>query len=304
MQRWKAQSSSRLWLAVALLALMATGAVTLLIQIGVALALPPVQWEINLRLYLQMLAALALLLATGIFAYRVAATVTLGYGVDRNGFYILWLGNRTVISLAHIESLEIGVRMTENVGSLVRSIGYYYGSVHLPDGRVIQRFTTLPLVQSLILHTTGGSFAISPENLENFVLELEQRRRIGVIQQIPSGTESGRLFSYAFWEDRVVWASLLAAMGLSLLLVGWLAAIYSGLPAMIDLRADAAGMASTLRPRHQILFLPLASIAILLINSGFGMSLYSRTPAGARLLQVASALVQILFAVAILTIVI
>jgi hypothetical protein len=52
-----------------------------------------------------------------------------------------------------------------------------------------------------------------------------------------------------------------------------------------------------------LLFLPLAAIAILLINTGFGLSLYRRSAAGARLLQLASALAQLLFAVAILTIV-
>jgi hypothetical protein len=244
-----------------------------------------------------------MLLAAGILVYRVAATLTLAYGVDRNGFYIFWLGNRAVVPLTQIESVESGVSMPENVGSLARSIGYYHGSARLPEGQLVQRFSTVPMAQALILHTPGESFAISPENPEAFVQELEQRRRIGAIQQLSTGVEVGRMFFYAFWEDQVVRAALLAAVGLSLLLVGWLAAIYPSLPAMIDLRADAAGVASSLRPRHQVLFLPLAAVAILLINTGFGLSLYSRTPVGARLLQVASALAQILFAVAILTII-
>ncbi|MEI8306922.1 MAG: PH domain-containing protein [Chloroflexales bacterium] len=304
MRRWKSQASSRLWLAIALFVLAAAGAITLLARIGLALDMPPVQWEINLGLYLQLLMGLALLLAAGIFAYRVAATLTLSYGVDRNGFYILWLGNRTVVPLAQIESVESGASLPEVAGSRANSIGYFHGSIQLPEGKVVQRFTTVPLAQALILHTTGDSFAISPENPETFVQELEQRRRIGVIQQLSTGVEAGRMFFYAFWDDRVVRTALLSAVGLSLLLVGWLAAIYPGLPPMIDLRADAAGMAMALHPRHQVLSLPLAAVAIILINSGFGMSLYSRTPVGARLLQVASALIQVLFAVALLTIVI
>jgi hypothetical protein len=289
--------------AIALLTLTAVGAIILITRIGLALARPPVDWQINLGLYLQLLVGLAMLLATGMLAYRVAATLTLAYGVDRNGFYIFWLGNRAVVPLTQIESVESGVSMPENVGSLARSIGYYHGSARLPEGQLVQRFSTVPMSQALILHTPGESFAISPENPEAFVQELEQRRRIGAIQQLSTGVEVGRMFFYAFWEDQVVRAALLAAVGLSLLLVGWLAAIYPSLPAMIDLRADAAGVASSLRPRHQVLFLPLAAVAILLINTGFGLSLYSRTPVGARLLQVASALAQILFAVAILTII-
>jgi hypothetical protein len=303
MRRWKPQHSSRLWAAIALLALAAAGAITMIVRVRMALTRPPAQWEINLGLYFQALIGMALLLAAGIFAYRVAAALTLAYGVDRNGFYIFWLGNRAVVPLAQIESIESGVLVPDDAGSLARSIGYYHGSVRLPDGRTVQRFTTVPLAQALILHTSGESFAISPENPEAFVQELEQRRRIGVIQQLSTGVEVGRMFFYAFWEDQVVRVALLCAVGLSLLLMGWLAAIYPGLPAMIDLRADAAGVATALRPRHQMLFLPLAAVAILLINTGFGLSLYRRSPVGARLLQIASALVQVLFAVAILTIV-
>ena len=303
MRRWKPQPSSRLWVAIALLTLASAGAISLIVRVGFALARPPAAWEINLGLYLQFLVGLALLLATGIFAYRVAAALTLAYGVDRNGFYIFWLGNRTVVPLNHIESIDGGVRVPEDLGSLARSVGYYYGPVRLPDGQIIQRFTTVPLAQAMILYTSSDSVAISPADSESFVQELGPRRRIGVIQQLSLGVEVGRAFFYAFWEDPVVRTALLVAMGLSLLLMGWLAAIYPGLPAMIDLRADAAGVAAILRPRHQVLFLPLAALVILLINTGFGLSLYSRTPLGARLLQVASALAQILFAVAILTIV-
>jgi hypothetical protein len=303
MRRWKPQPAGRLWIAVALLVIAAAGATYLIAGVGLALARPPEQWAIDLRLYLQLLGGLAALLAAGLTAYRIAAALTLSYGVDRNGFYIFWLGNRAVIPLAQIETIESGVRVPESLGSLVRSLGYYHGRVRLPEGREVHRFTTAPLSRSLILHTPGESYAISPESGDTFVQELEQRRRLGSIQQLSAGVEVGRMFFYSYWEDQVVRAALLLAVALNLLLLGWVAAIYPGLPAMIDLRADAVGVSSTLGPRHQLLFLPLAAIAILLLNTGFGLSLYSRSAMGARLLQLASALAQVLFAVAILTII-
>ncbi|NNJ12430.1 hypothetical protein EKD04_019055 [Chloroflexales bacterium ZM16-3] len=301
MRRWKPQPSKRLWVAVALLVIAALGAISLFTRVGMALAQPPEQWPIDLVLYLQLLGGLGLLLITGQVAYRVAAAFTLAYGVDRNGFYIFWLGNRAVVPLAQIESVESAASVAK--GSLARRIGYYYGRVSLADGRQAHRFSTAPMAHALILHTPGDSYVISPDTSESFVQELEQRRRLGVIQQLTSGVEVGRMFFYAFWEDQVVRVALVVAVGLSLALVGWLAAIYPGLTPMIDLRTDAAGVAEALRPRHQILFLPLAAIAILLINVGFGLSLYGRSPNGARLLQIASALVQVLFAVAVLTII-
>ncbi len=293
----------RLWVAAALLVIATLGAITLFTRVGMALARPPEQWPIDLDLFFQLLGGLLLLLAAGLVAYRVTAALTLGYGGDRNGFYIFWLGNRAVVPIAQIESVDSGAGAAERPGGLLQSIGYYYGPVSLPDGRQAQRFSTLPTARSLILHTPGNSYVISPENANSFVQELESLRRLGAIQQLSPGVEGGRMFFYAFWEDRVVRAALVVAVALSLALLGWLAAIYAGMPAMIDLRADAAGVGAALRPRHQVLFLPLAALAVLLINVGFGLSLYGRTPQGARLLQVASALVQILFAVAVLTIV-
>jgi hypothetical protein len=289
---------------VALLVVSAAVMVALMARVGLALARPPEQWPINLGLYLQFLGGLAALLVAGLTTYRVAAALTLGYGVDRNGFYIFWLGNRAVIPLAQIETIESGIIAPESLGSLARSLGYYHGRVRLPEGREVHRFTTVPLSRSLILHTPAASYAISPDNDDTFVQELEQRRRLGSIQQLSAGIEVGRMFFYSYWEDPVVRSALLIAVALSLLLLGWVAALYPSLPALIDLRADAAGVAAALSPRHQLLFLPLAAIVILLLNTGLGLSLYRRSAAGARLLQLGSALAQILFAVAILTIVI
>ncbi len=303
MRRWKPQRTGRLWVAIGLLAVTALGAIALFMLVGLALVRSPEQWPINLGLYLQLLGGLALALVAGMLAYRVAAALTLAYGVDRNGFYIFWLGNRVVVPLAQIESIDSGPGAIAGVGGLLRSVAYFYGQASLPEGKLIHRFATLPPGQALVLHTAGESYMISPDQADSFVQELEQRRRLGAIQQLSAGVEVGRMFFYAFWEDQVVRTALVVSIGLSLALLGWLAAIYPGLPALIDLRADAAGVAAGLAPRHQILFLPLAAVAILLINAAFGLSLYARTAVGARLLQIASAFVQLLFGVAVLTIV-
>lgn len=304
MRKWKPQLSGRLWLGIALLILAGSGALWLLVRVGLALGRSPEQWPIAIPLYLEFLLGLVLLLLAGMFAYRVLAALTLSYGVDRNGFYIFWLGNRAVVPLAQITSIESGVVVPGNARSFAASIGYYHGRVRLADGRMVHRFSTLPLTQALLLHTPSDSYAISPMDSAGFAQELEQRRRLGAIQQLATGVEVGRMFFYSYWEDRVVRAALLAALALNLLLLGWLAGIYSGLPALIELRADAVGAVAAVRPRHQVLFLPLAGFALTLLNTGLGLSLYRREPVGARVLQIASLLAQILFAVALLTIVI
>ena len=302
MRRWKPQPSGLLWLAVAVLAAATAGAGFFLLRIGAALDRPPAEWPINSALFAAILACLALLLLAGASVYRLAAALTLAYAVDRNGLYISWLGNRAVVPLQQIDSVESGVRVPATALGLLRSVGYYHGQVRTAQGRVIHRFSTRPLAQALVLHTAVDSYAISPQDPDSFVQDLEQRRRLGAIQQLAPGVESGRTFAYQFWNDQVVRWALLITLALNLLLLGGLMTIYPGLPPLIDLRADAAGAATTLVPRHQILFLPLAAAALALMNLGLGLSFYRRETVGALLLQLASAVVQLLFIVAALSI--
>lgn len=303
MRRWKPQPSALLWVAALALLAAAAGAGYSLWQIATRLTGPPASWPINSDLFAQLLGCLALLLLAGALAYRIAAALTLAYAVDRNGLYITWLGNRAVVPLQQIERVDSGLPIRQNPLDRLRSAGYYHGQVRLPEGGVVHRFSTRPLAQALVLHTLTDAYAISPREPDAFVQELEQRRRLGAIQQLNPGVASGRALAYAFWNQRVVRICLGLAFLLNLALLGWLMTIFPALPELIVLRGDAAGAATALVPRHQILFLPLAAAALGLMNLGLGLSFYRREPAGAMLLQIASVGVQILFLVAALSVV-
>lgn len=302
MRRWKPQPSALFWIAVVAFVVAAAGAGYLLVRLALVLNQPAAELPVSGALFAEFVAFLGLLLLAASFAYRLAAAATLAYSVDRNGLYISWLSNRAVVPLQRIESIESGFRTGTTFAGLLRSIGYYHGQVRAADGRPVHRFSTLPLEQALIVHTATEAFAISPQDAEAFVQDLEQRRRLGAIQQLATGVETGRTFSYAFWDNQVVRRSLALALLLNLALLGWLMTIYPGLPQLIDLRTDATGVAAGLVPRHQILFLPLAGAVLGLINLGFGLTFHKREPAGAQLLQMATVGIQLLFLVAALTI--
>ncbi|NWF80692.1 MAG: hypothetical protein HXY37_11670 [Chloroflexi bacterium] len=302
MRRWKAQASWRLW--VALVALLAAAGAALYLGLGLftALAQPPERWPIDVLLFAHYLAFLALLLLAAGLAYRVAAMLTLAYSVDRNGLYIHWLGNRAIVPLGQIENIESGASLTGGAGLRVANIGAVRSQLHLPGGRVIHAFSTVPLAQALVVHMPDDSYAISPRDADAFVQDLEQRRRIGAVQQLTPGVEAGRIFAYAFWSDPLVRNGLAGAVLLNLLLLGLLMTLFPGLPPLVELRTDAVGATAALAPRHQILFLPLAGAAVTLLNVGLGLWLYQREPVGVRMLQLASALIQVLFIIAALSI--
>jgi hypothetical protein len=304
MRRWFPQPSVGRWIGLALLALALAGALALALRLGFALAQPPERWPVNLALYGQLLALVGLLLLAGVLAYRVAGAFTLAYELDRNGLYIHWMGNRAVVPLAQIESVDVGAPGARLPWRPFQGIGYYWGRGQTATGRRLHLFATQRLERCLVLHTAGDSYAISPLGQDSFVQDLEQRRNLGAIKPLAPTLEPGRIFFYEFWNDALVRWALLLAFGLNLLLLGLIAARYPQLGANVELRYNAAGELAELRPRHQVLFLPLAAFMLSLVNTGLGLSLYMRERTGARLLQAASVLLQLLFGIAALTVII
>ncbi|NJN16535.1 MAG: hypothetical protein HC822_09805 [Oscillochloris sp.] len=272
------------------------------VRLGTVLLQAPASWPVDSRLFSALLAGLILVAASGMLAYRVANALTLAYGIDRNGIYVFWLDNRMVVPIGRIERIEQGAAVN-GLGHWLQSLGFYHGRTRLPGGRTLYRFSSIALSRALILHTADAAYAVSPADADAFVQELEQRRRLGVIQQLTPGIEPGRYFFYAFWVDPVVRWGLGLAVLLNLGLLGWLMSLYPQLPLEIALRANAVGDVVGTAPRYQILFLPLAAAVLILVNAGLGMTLYLRQAVGARLLQISSVILQICFMVAVLTIV-
>jgi hypothetical protein len=274
------------------------------LRLAQALSGPPEGWPVTLELYWQIVGLLLLLLLAGALAYRALAAFTLSYELDRNGLYIIWLGNRAVVPLDQIQSIDLGVIPTRMPWRWVQGIGYYWGQGRTADGKRLHLFATRPPERCLLIHVRDEVYAISPEGHDAFVQDLEQRRNLGATQTLTPSFEPSRMFLYSFWNDSTVRGLLLAAFVLNLLVLGVLMARYSALAPVLRMRFDPAGqVAADLRPRHQILFLPLAAFGLTLLNIALGILVYQRQQLGARLLQGASLIVQILFGIAMLTII-
>jgi hypothetical protein len=280
-----------------------TGAALLSMRLALIFIQPPEFWQIDPIIYLQFVSLVLLLLMSGAVAYRVAGALTLSYEMDRNGFYIVWIGNRAVIPLAQIEGVDSGAPGAKVRWPLIRRIGYHWGRGRMPNGRLLHLFSSVSLSRSLLVHTATESFAISPAEQDSFVQELEQRRRLGAVKPLAPAIEPGRIFLYAFWNDPVVRRALVVAFGLNLLLLGVLAWRYPDLAPAVAMRFDAAAQVTELRPRHQVLFLPMAAFGLSVLNTGLGLLVYRRSKTGAQLLQLGSVIVQVLFGIAMLTII-
>jgi hypothetical protein len=301
MRRWKPQPAFGPWVAAVLLILVGIGSAAVALRLGQAFRGPPESWSINLALYGWLLALISLLGVGGVIAYRLISALTLVYDLDRNGLYIVWLGNRATVPLDQIVGIDIGAPGAS--APLLDGLGLYRGQTHTSDRRPLYMFATRPLARCLVINTPQAAYAVSPRNQDTFVQELEQRRSLGVAKVVAPTVQSGPAFAYAFWRDNIVrWAVFLAIM-VNLLVLALLAARYPGLPSSLPMQFDLTGEAVGFRARYQVFFLPLAALALCLLNIAVGLRLYPHQQISARLLQVASFVVQLLFAVASLTII-
>lgn len=303
MRRWKPKPSFNAWAGLLLLIVALAGAAWLGITLAREFARPPQTWQVDLAVYSRLVGLLGLLAISGMLIYRVAAAFTLSYDLDRNGLYINWLGNRAVVPLDSIYNVDVGLVGEHVPWRFIRWIGYYWGQGRTSDGKRLHLFASQPLARCLVLYTANEAYAISPADHEAFVQDLEQRRNLGATKPLAPAVEPSRIFLYAFWNDRTVRALLLLALFLNLLVLAVLAARYPLLGPTVPMRFNAVGQVAEPRPRHQVLFLPLAACALSLLNTVVGLAFYRQQQLGARLLQGASVVVQLLFGVAVATII-
>ena len=303
MRRWIPQPSAGRWVALGLLAAVLVLALAVIVQLARALAGPPEAWQVDMRLFGLVVALILLLAMAAWLAYRAAAALTLSYELDRNGLYICWLGNRAVVPLDRITSIDIGAPSAWAPWQLIQGIGSYWGRAHLNEGVALHLFTTQPPARSLVIYTADGAYAISSADHEAFVQDLEQRRNLGAAKPLTTKLQPSRIFLYEFWNDSTVRGLLLVALLLNLVALLVLAMRYPTLAPLLEMRFDATGEVAELRPRHQALFMPLAAFGLSLLNVALGLALYRRERLGARLLQGASVIVQLLFAVALATVI-
>ena len=261
----------------------------------------PTQWQIGPDLFIRVCLLCALALCAGWLAYRLAAALTLRYELDRNALTIIWLGSRMTIPLDQIVTVDAGVRAATRLGPL-QQIGAYWGRGVAPGHVPVHFFTTRSPASSLTIYAAGVGYLISPSDQAGFISDLDERRKLGAARAVTATTSADRLFLSAFWNDPAVRWLLALVLMVNLAALGLLTLRYGALPQTLEMRFDSAGGVSGMRPRFQILFLPLAAFGLSLVNLLIGLVIFRREPDGARLVQGASLLIQLLFAVAVLSV--
>lgn len=303
MRRWKPFPSVGRWLALAIAFIFTVGFVAFAWLISRSFEGEPTSWQLDFGFFLQFVAMLLMLLLAGFAWLRWLQTISMWYGLDRNAVFIGSLGDVEAVQLDQIERIDFGMQVDNLPQPISQGIGCYWGEgTAIGHERVLIR-STLPASRCLFIVTSRGTFAISPTEMELFVQELEQLRNLGGTKRIIPDFEAGPWFNSAFWSDASSKLLLTIAILVNVIAVGVIAWHYPDLAAEVEMRFDAVGSVLELRPRHQTLFLPLAALALTLANLVGSIVFFRYEKLISRMLQGASVVIQILFCVAVLTVV-
>jgi hypothetical protein len=235
----------------------------------------PLSWLTILWALLLIASAPALIIT----AYWTSSLRAARYHIEEGRLLIDWGPVRHTLPLTHIRQLlpaEAPARARAFWG--FRWPGHYVGvsPAASPDdpARPTLYFATRPPAEQLLVVTDDISYAISPFDRDNF------QDCLAALQATFAVEESGRppvvssFLGWRVWSDGLAWLVGLAAPFLNILLFGYLAALYSRLPAEVPLHFSRAGQVDRTGSPAGLLVVPLAGLIAWLLIGALGWLFY------------------------------
>jgi hypothetical protein len=262
-----------------------------LIAATVGLVVTAVVTPLSLRVFLMGIGALVTLGLALRVLYQLWGLVNASYELDRNALTINWgpvahqipMGSvREVFSGSKLTNLHIrpSVRWPGYFVALGRATGHATDGKDTPTGSIaldpILFYATAPLQDQVIVRTEGIAYAISPANLEEFLVALRERLEMGPTQEVEEHSTRPAFLEWSFWQDRWSLSMLSAALLALVLLVGVLTWRYPYLPSQIALRFTPGGEPLLIAQASRIFYFAMLGAAFVVINGLLGFLFYRR----------------------------
>ncbi len=202
------------------------------------------------------LLSLPMLLAVG---YRIYGLLTARYHLDRDGFSLTWGLAYEQVPLSQITQVA---RVSLGALRLRPSFGLWWPGCLVGKGRdpelgATEFFATQGSEGMVLLRAQDRTLVISPADPEAFEQAFVAATRMGSLEPIPAVSRRPDFVVARLWADRMALGLLLAGLGLSLALLGYLALRAPNLPPMIPFGFDVSGLPGALAPPGRLLLLPL-----------------------------------------------
>ncbi len=251
--------------------------VAVLIAATVALTALALIQPISIGTFLMSVGAVGLLVLIIRILYQLWGLINASYEMDRNALIIHWGGTRHTIPMAAVGAVLSGAEIKGlRFHPGLRWPGYFVGIGEAPDIGTILFFATQPLRAQVIVRTPGMAYAISPKDLEEFLLLFRERLEMGPTQEVAESSTHPGFLDWVIWKDRFGLTVLLGSLMLLILLVGLLCWRYPYLPPEIAMRFAPSGEALLVVEASRIFYLALLGVIFFAINGGLGLLLYHR----------------------------
>lgn len=251
-----------------------------------------------------MLAGMGVYLAWCVF--NMAYFLEPGYLLMRSGFTRLQIPYAAITDVHGagdaIDDKSVVVRWR---GASAIFPGYTVGEGSSAQlGRVFS-MATVPAAQQVFVVTPGMAYGLSPRNPNEFVRQLNlwiesKEAPVGVPELAASRLAA---WGAGLWGDLAVRALFLAGLGLNLLIWGYLALAYAGLPVRVALHWNSQAVVDRIGDPAELLSLPLFALSIWLFNSIAARWALSRERAATLFLLSGAIAAQVIFLAAVLSIV-
>jgi hypothetical protein len=256
--------------------------VVVLIAATVGLVVAAVVSPLSLRVFLLGIGAcLTLGLAIRVL-YQLWGLINASYEMDRNVLHIHWGPIQHQVPMGSIREVISGAKLEEvHLRPSLRWPGYAVaiGRAVTPEGETLDPilyYATQPADQQVILCTDGVAYAISPAELEPFLVALRERLEMGPTQEVEERSSHPAFLDWEIWRDRWALGMLVGSLALLILLVGVLTWRYPALPPQISLRFTPEGAPLLVGNAVRIFYFALLGVGFSIINGGLGLFFYHR----------------------------
>ncbi len=283
----------------------AIGLAIVVFLIGASIAL--VVWAaiepISIWTFLKSLGAIASL-ALGIWVvYQLWGLTNASYEMDRNAVVIHWGSIDYQIPMASVQAVFSGAELKGlRMRPGLRWPGHFVGTGVADDVGMVLFYATQPREKMAIIRTTGMAYAVSPDDMEEFLQAFKERLEMGPTQEVEERSAHPSFLDWEIWRDRIGLLTLSGSAILLVLLVGLLCLSYPHLPDTLVLRFTSEGAPLLTAGAPRIFYLPLVGAIFFLLNTTFGFLLYHRERVACYLLWIGLLVVQSGLWTAVLTI--
>ncbi|MCX6071069.1 MAG: PH domain-containing protein [Chloroflexi bacterium] len=213
-----------------------------------------------------------------VVAYRLFGLLTASYQLDRDGFRLRWGLAVEQVPLADVHEVKVPDQEAAHLrpGQGIWWPGCVVGHRSVDGLGLVEFFASTSAAGMLLLQLEDRWLAISPSDLDGFRQAYVDMMRMGSLERIAAVRLRPDFLFNRPWSDRWARGLILAGLGLSLLLLGFLAFQASTLLTQVPFGFDPYGAPEGFVSSTRLLLLPMIAGLCWLADFVIGLWLYRK----------------------------